>query len=152
YTADCRVDNIVGVLQIVFFQVGDQVITEATGFQRYQVVLLTPHLVNGVKVFGADTGIRFETDVVLSFHEVEEIVVVPPDQLLVAPGTVALGELEAVPNETLQALKGPQENSFGLSSHLLGDIRVICPVGGLVSGGQDQLSPVEAVRAIIQGL
>ena len=71
---------------------------------------------------------------------------------MVAPGTVALGELEAVPNETLQALKGPQKNPFGLGSHLFGDVRVIYPVGRLVPGGQDQLPPVEAITAVVQGL
>ena len=125
------------MLQVVLFQIGDQVIAEAPGFQGYQVVLLTPHLINGVEVFGTDAGIRLEPNIVLGLHEVEEVVVVPLDQLPVLPGAVTLGELEAISDQALQPLKGPQENPFGLSSHLLGDIRIVHPVSGLVPGGQD---------------
>src|SRR5699024_310263 len=103
-------------------------------------VLLTPHLINGIEVLGTDAGICFEADIILRLHEVEEVVIVPLDKLPVAPGTVAFSELKAIPDKTLQALKGPQKNPFGLGSHLLGDIRVIHPTGGLVPGGQDQLS------------
>ena len=95
---------------------------------------------------------KLEPDIVLGLHEVIEVVVVPLDQLPVLPGSIALGELEAVPDKALQPLKGPQENPFGLSGHLLGDVRVIHPVSRLVLGGKNQLPTVEAVASIIQGL
>ena len=140
------------MLQVVLFQVGNHSVAEAPGFQRHQVVLLTPHLINDVEVLGTDAGIRLEPDIVLGLHEVKEVVVVPLDQLPVLPGSVALGELEAILDQTLQALKSPQENPFGLGGHLLGDIRAIHPVGGLVLGGEDQLPPVETIASVIQGL
>ena len=59
------------MLQVVLFQIGDQVIAETSGFQWNQIVLLAPHLINGVEVLGADTGVRFETDIVLRLHEVK---------------------------------------------------------------------------------
>ena len=101
---------------------------------------------------GADTGIRLEPDIVLGLHEVKEVVVVPLDQLPVLPGSVALGELEAILEQTLQALKSPQENPFGLGGHLLGDVRVVHRSAGLSLGGQDQLPTVEAITSVIQGL
>ena len=140
------------MLQVVLFQVGDHGVTEAPGFQGDQVVLLTPHLIDGVEVFGADAGIRLEPNVVLGLHEVKEVVVVPLDQLPVLPGSVALGELEAILDQTLQALKSPQENPFGLGGHLLSDVWIIHPVSGLVLGSQNQLPPVEAIASVIQGL
>ena len=123
------------MLQVVLFEVGDHGIAEAPGFQWNQVVLLTPHLINGVEVLGTDAGICFETDIVLRIHEIKEVVVVPFDQLPVAPGTVALGKLEAIPDQILQAFKGPQENPLGLGGHLLGNVRIVHPAGGLVLGG-----------------
>ena len=120
------------MLQVVVFQIGNQVIAEAPCFQWGQVILLAaPHLINGIEVLGTDAGICFEADIVLRLHEVEEVVIVPLDKLPVAPGAVAFSELKAILDKTLQALKSPQKNPFGLGGHLLGDVRVVHPVGRL---------------------
>ena len=67
-------------------------------------------------------------------------------------GTVALGELEAVLYQPLQALKRPQQDAFDLCRHLLGNVRVVHTGQGLVLGCQDELAAVKAVRTVVQGL
>ena len=97
-----RVNDIVGVFQIVPALVGNQGIAEPSGLNSVQAVLLTPHLVDLVQLFGAGTGIRLQADVPLGFEEIEHIVVVPLHQFpvalgMVAPFPVALGMVAPFP-------------------------------------------------------
>ena len=51
--------------------------------------------------------------------------------------------------QPLQALKCPKQDALDLGRHLLGNVRVIHTGEGLVLGGQDELTAIETVRAVI---
>ena len=97
-------------------------------------------------------GIRLDANIVLGLHEVEEVVIIPLDSSRFCRARSLSVNLKPFLTRRCNPSKSPQENALGLGGHLFGDIRVVYPVGGLVLGGQDQLPPVEAVRAIIDGL
>ena len=51
------IGHIVAVFQIVFTCMGNYRIAEAPGFQGREPILITPHPVDGIQVFGADGSI-----------------------------------------------------------------------------------------------
>ena len=140
-----RVDDVIGGFQIIPALVGNQGITEPSGLDGVQAVLLAPHFVDLIQLFRAGAGIRLQANVTLGFEEIEHIVVVPLHQFPVALGTVTLGELKAILHQPLQALKCPQQDALDLCSHLLGNVRVVHTGQGLVLGGQNELAAVETV-------
>ena len=59
-------------------------------------VVLTPLLINVVELLGADGVVRFEAEVALGFHKVDDIVAAAFDGVHVGGGSFADGKAEVV--------------------------------------------------------
>ena len=89
------------MLQIKFLRIGNHGITEAAGFQRCQRIFSAPHFVDFIKVLGTDGSIRFQLDVSLRLHEIENVVIVTLDRFPVFTDAVTLRKLKVVSSEPL---------------------------------------------------
>ena len=120
--------------------------------RRYAVtgVVLAPLLVNVVELLGADGVVRLEAEVAFGLHEVDDIVAAALDGVHVGGGSFADREAEVVLHQPVQPFQTPQQDAFQLGTHLFDKERVIHAVGGLVLGGQDELTAKEAVRMVVQ--
>ena len=137
------------MLQVKFLRIGNHGIAEAAGFQRCQRIFSAPHFVDFIEILGADGSIRFQSDVSLRLHEIENVVIVTLDRFPVFTDAIALCKLEVVGNEPLQTFKSPEENSLGFGFHLLCKVGIVGSVHRLFLGGQHKLSAVKTIAAVI---
>ena len=142
--------NVVGGFKVIAAVVLSQFCAETD--RRYAVagVVLAPLLVNVVELLGTDGVVRLEAEIALGLHEVDDIVAAALDGVHVGGGSFADREAEIVLHQPVQPFQTPEQDALQLGAHLLHKEGVVCAVGGLVLGGQDELAAKEAVRMVIQ--
>ena len=140
------------MLQIVRFQIPHQKIAERALPDGRQPILITPDSVNGIQLLGGDRHIRLQPDIAGGLHKVDGIVGVTLDVLPIVQRSGAFRESEAVCRKPLQALKRPEKNALDLSLHLLGNVRIVHTISRLLFCGQDQLTAVKTVAAVVERL
>ena len=107
YPPSGRIGHIVAVFQIVLAGIGDYRIAETPGFQRCQIVFVTPHSVNGIQVFGTDGSIRLEPDISIRFQKRKDVVAIPLHRFTIFFYTVTLRKLEVVGDQPPKSCKRP---------------------------------------------
>ena len=142
--------DVVGGFKIVAAVILAQLCAETD--RRYAVtgVVLAPQFVDFIEVLGADGVVRLEAEIALGFHEVDDIVAAALDGVHVGSSFGADREAEVILHQPVQPFQTPQQDAFQLGTHLLHKERVVCAVGRLVFGGQDELTAKEAIRMVIQ--
>ena len=83
-------------------------------------------------------------------QKVEDVIALSLHRFPVLLHSLALGELEVVGYQPLQALKRPQEDARRFRFHLHGQIGIIRPVLRLFFGSQHQLPAVKAVAVVVE--
>ena len=142
--------DVVGGFKVVATVILAQFRAETDGRYAVAGVVLAPLLVNVVELLGADGVVRLEAEIALGLHEVDDIVAAALDGVHVGSGSFADREAEIVLHQPVQPFQTPEQDALQLGAHLLHKKRVIRAVGGLVLGGQDELTAKEAVRMVIQ--
>lgn len=95
---------------MVLLLVGDQEFREAPVFERREAVLPAPDGINLVELLRANLPFWREANVVPGLHKEQHVVGVLLNRFPVGTGTGAFGEAEMIRYQTLQTLKGPEED------------------------------------------
>ena len=142
--------DVVGCFKVIAAVILAQLCAETDGRYAVAGVVLAPLLVNVVELLGTDGVVRLKAEVALRLHEVDDIVAAALDGVHVGGGSFADREAEIVLHQPVQPFQTPEQDAFQLGAHLLHKEGVVCAVGRLVLGGQDELAAEEAVRMVIQ--
>ena len=137
---------------VILFGMRHKVITDCSQFEDGEGVFLTPERINPVQLFRTDGSVWTSFDISIRIHKEDDVVCILLDHIAVAFGTFALRKPKLIADKTLQALKRPKEDTFQLAAHLFGNVGVVFACSGLFLRCQDELTAIEAIASIIQGL
>ena len=126
--------DVVGGFKVIAAVVLAQLCTETDGRHAVTGVVLTPQFVDLVEIFGTDGVVRFESEIALGFHKVDDIVAAALDGVHVGGGTFADREAEIVLHQPVQSFQTPQQDAFQFGAHLLHKEGVVRAVSRLVLG------------------
>ena len=126
--------DVVGGFKVIAAVILAQFCTETN--RRYAVtgVVLTPQLINVVKILGADGVVRLEAEVALGLHKVNDIVAAALDGVHIGSGFGANRKAEVILYQPMQPFQTPEQDAIQLGAHLLDKERVIRTVGRLALG------------------
>ena len=88
--------DVVGGFKVVAAVILAQFCAETDGRHAVTGVVLTPQFVDLVEIFGTDGVVRFESEIALGFHKVDDIVAAALDGVHVGGGSFADREAEIV--------------------------------------------------------
>ena len=109
------------------------------------------HLPLFIQRLGAGLTVGPEADVALGLQELNHIVAAALDSFHILSGLVADCELIVVPNQSVQTLQTPEEDTLFLPQQLIHQKWIVRPACWPVFGGQYDLTAKEAVGLVVQG-
>ena len=137
---------------VILFGMSHKIIADCSQFESRKGVFFAPERINPVQLFRTDGSVWTSFDISIRIHKEDDVVCILLDHIAVAFGTFALRKSKLIADKTLQALKRPKEDTFQLAAHLFGNVGVVFACSGLFLRCQDELTAIEAIASIIQGL
>ena len=126
--------DVVGGFKVIAAVVLAQFCAKTDGRYAVTGVVLAPQFVDLVEILGTDGVVRFEAEIALGFHEVNDIVAAALDGVHVGGGSFADREAEIVLHQPVQPFQTPEQDALQLGAYLLHKEGVVRAVGRLVLG------------------
>ena len=130
---------------LVVFQMVDK---GGCGQRLFQIVQ-TPAFVDLIEIGRLALGPLPNFKVTLGFEKAQDIIALLHCFFQICRSAFADGKLIVVPNQPMQPLQCPKQDTFFFVPHLVNEKRIIHPANGLFLSGEQQLAAIETVRLVM---
>ena len=113
-------------------------------------VIQTPAFIDFIEIRGFALGPLPNFKVALRFEEAQNVVALLHRFFQIRGGAFTDGKLIVVPNQPMQPLQCPKQDTLFFTPHLVNEERIIYPANRFFLSGEQQLAAIETVRLVIE--